>query len=137
MKYFVKLGVKATLFYDPKYNLKLSGNQVAEISQEVKASRKVSSALNGGHLVIISEQEFKELTGEKASVEQSSGNEVDYEVMYTEFVDKYNDEEDEAKLVESYTKDQLLGIANYLKIEKPGKTKNEIFDAIVEAIPEE
>lgn len=47
---FVKLGEKASVFFDPTSKLKITPNQAVELSNESRMSKRVIAALKSGHI---------------------------------------------------------------------------------------
>lgn len=60
MAKYVKLGAKANGFYSMNLDLSIAKGQVLEISNEMMADKKFSTALKGGHLEFSNEEEFNE-----------------------------------------------------------------------------
>ena len=56
-KYF-KLGEKASMFFDPTSQLLVRGNEVVMVERVMK-TKKLSLALNQGHVIPATEDEFK------------------------------------------------------------------------------
>lgn len=59
MANYVKLGSKAESFNDAYSGLSLAGKEVAILTPKMSGSGRVKLALQGGHLVVASEAEFK------------------------------------------------------------------------------
>ena len=60
MNKYLKLGEKATCFYDPQTRFGISGNQVKEVLPYVLKSPRVKRFITGGGLVVVSKEEYKE-----------------------------------------------------------------------------
>lgn len=57
-KVYVKLGEKAQSFSDPASGLKVLPKQVIELTKKNLSSKKVETAIKGGHLEKVDEKEF-------------------------------------------------------------------------------
>ena len=55
----VKLGEKASFFFDPTTRIQISVGEVVELTKASQYSKKIKKALNGGHLVQTSEEELE------------------------------------------------------------------------------
>jgi len=69
MKKYVKLGSKAEVFHDPYSDLLVNKNHVVLLTGRALSSLKVKKALNTGHLVRSSEDEFEEFISTKTPVD--------------------------------------------------------------------
>lgn len=97
MAKYVKLGKKASSFFDPTSGLKLSNNQIIEVSSKlINSSKRVNKALKAGHLEWAEEKEF-------LKYQKSIGVNVETE---EEEEEGYN-----AKSLKKLTKDELVEIA--------------------------
>lgn len=59
MAKIVKLGDKASFFFDPTSKTQLSPGEVMELSKRQMLSKKVKKALQGGHLVLTGKEELE------------------------------------------------------------------------------
>lgn len=65
---YVKLGEKAGMFFDPTSRVKVLPGQVVEVTTPQQQSKKFQKALNGGHIVRVSEEDFKKADKEGKAV---------------------------------------------------------------------
>lgn len=124
----VKLGEKASLFYDPTSGLKVTPNKAVELSAQHKMSKRVTKAIKSGHLDYVDSEELKEL--EVVSLEKAPAKQE----AKTEATDG-DDELSEAKL-SKMKKAELLELAKdyetgYSEEELGDMKKDEIIDALL------
>lgn len=87
MKY-LKLGEKATQFYDPKTGLHILKGDVKEVEDSVLSSEKVASAIKGGHIQKVGEFEFQQAKKKKLTQPISKGDDVDIKKLEKELSSK-------------------------------------------------
>jgi len=63
MAKYLKLGSKASTFFDPYSRLNISGNEVVELNPKQIKSDFVKKSLAGGHLSVATEAEFLKFKG--------------------------------------------------------------------------
>jgi hypothetical protein len=80
MSKFVKLGEEASVFFDPFTKIKLITNQVVELPEDYKASKKVVVALKNGHIQYASEEEYLAANGGAKTEEGEEGDEDEVEL---------------------------------------------------------
>jgi hypothetical protein len=116
MPKFVKLGEHASVFSDPTSGLLVIGDEVHQLETKHERSKKVKVAIQGGHLVHATEDEFKRFTkGEKVVAKkepvknEKSIDEMDLTELQ-EWVVKESgwDKADKKKVVDIKTVEELL-----------------------------
>ena len=121
----IKLGEKATMFFDPISGLKVIPGQVVTPTKNQLSSKKVTNALRYGHLEYTDEKP----TGGKTSTKETAGKVLTLEnlqesdiptknkTVTAEFIDEWFGEEppfdelDVDSLKEKFTAPQLVDIA--------------------------
>lgn len=128
---FVKLGDKASFFRDPVYDITISPKEVVELNVKQLNSPKVKTALNGGHLV------FTQDPKESVKKEESKKPVITDEELKEAFLDMVNKAESKKKIVNTFSKDELIRIASTFDLQaEDDDTKDTLFDAIFEIINE-
>lgn len=146
MANYVKLGEKASMFYDPVTQTKILPGQVIKISGRDKFSKKISTAIKGGHLDKVEQSEYKAYMESLGKAENNSTGAEDKEEKKekvnedTFIVENHTDfsEEGLAKL----SKKELLKLVNYYDTEVDDKalskyTKQELIDEVIILVEEE
>ncbi len=120
MAKYVKLGEKASSFFDPFSRLTLAGKQeVVLLDAKALKSNRVKSALKGGHLSYASESEFAEFGG------------IVPEDTKEKTAKKDEDEDDDEKTIESkYGTNAEELLAYYKKTYEVSKTDIKKFKAL-------
>lgn len=130
MAKYVKLGEKASSFYDPSTGFKVSGDKVKEVTKEMQVSKKFKKAIKGGHLEWAEAGEFvKEIEVDEEADTDSNEQFTEGELM----------SKSKEALVNLAWKAQLtLDEEDQLSEEKLAKkTKAELAELILESYEEE
>lgn len=105
MAKIVKLGEKASFFYDPTTNLQVSKGEVLTLTKKQEYSKKIRKALQGGHLVLTNEAELKAYqNGEDISATNDEDNN-----NWVEDFDLTND-----KAISKLNKTQLIALIEHV-----------------------
>jgi hypothetical protein len=110
-KRYFKLGAKAHTFVDPKSGVHITGKEVVEVdAKKCKGSNQLATALGGGHIKEVEEDEFnkykaslvKPKAGEapaatSTTVEETTDEDTDEDEEETEDEDTDEDEEEETE----------------------------------------
>lgn len=130
MKY-LKLGDNATSFYDMGTGLKISGKDVVAVDEAyINQGKRTRRALQGGHLIYATREEYGEANGVKA---ESENNTV--ESLLKKFYSLYQSEKSTKELADAFNKAQLVKIAEAEELEvEETDTKSSLVEAIVEQI---
>lgn len=133
MKY-LKLGDNATSFYDMGTGLKISGKDVVAVNEAyINQGKRTRRALQGGHLIYATKEEYEEANGVKA---ESENNTVDtVESLLKKFYNLYQSGKSTKELADAFNKAQLVKIAEAAELEvEDADTKSSLVEAIIEQI---
>lgn len=110
MAKYVKLGSKASIFHDPTTGIKVLPGQVVEVKGVGKFSKKITAALQGGHLENVSKEDFEKYqkTGITSNDESLEGD---------NWVEQWDDFDD--KSLKGLKNEQLVELATFLESETP------------------
>lgn len=132
---YVKLGEKASLFFDPTSKTKVTPGTAVELSNTAKMSKRVIKAIKSGHLDYVADNELEDLTVKSLRKDATTKkvekkDEVDAEVEYTE------------KSLMKLKKSALIDLAKenfteYDDEELEGMTKDELTEEILALNEEE
>lgn len=131
MKY-LKLGDNATSFYDMGTGLKISGKDVVAVNEAyINQGKRTRRALQGGHLIYATKEEYEEANGVKA--ESENNNTV--ESLSKKFYNLYQSGKSTKELADAFNKAQLVKIAEAAELEvEEADTKSSLVEAIIEQI---
>lgn len=122
----VKLGEKASLFYDPTSDLKVTPGKAVELSAQHKMSKRVVKAIKSGHLDYVDSEELQELdvvSLKKAPAKQEAAKEEEEEELTENKLSKMK----KSELV-ALAKDYETG---FTEEEIKDMKKEEIIDALL------
>jgi hypothetical protein len=127
MKY-LKLGDNATSFYDMGTGLKISGKDVVAVNDAyINQGKRTRRALQGGHLIYATKEEYEEANGVKA--------EYTVESLSKKFYNLYQSGKSTKELADAFNKAQLVKIAEAAELEvEEADTKSSLVEAIIEQI---
>lgn len=127
MKY-LKLGDNATSFYDMGTGLKISGKDVVAVNEAyINQGKRTRRALQGGHLIYATKEEYEEANGVKA--------EYTVENLSKKFYNLYQSGKSTKELADAFNKAQLVKIAEAAELEvEEADTKSSLVEAIIEQI---
>lgn len=125
MKY-LKLGDNATSFYDMGTGLKISGKDVVAVNEAyINQGKRTRRALQGGHLIYATKEEYEEANGVKADLADLS----------KKFYTLYQSGKSTKELADAFNKAQLVKIAEAAELEvEDADTKSSLVEAIIEQI---
>lgn len=128
MKY-LKLGDNATSFYDMWTGLKISGKDVVAVNEAyINQGKRTRRALQGGHLIYATKEEYEEANGVKAESET-------VESLSKKFYNLYQSGKSTKELADAFNKAQLVKIAEAAELEvEEADTKSSLVEAIIEQI---
>lgn len=131
MKY-LKLGDNATSFYDMGTGLKISGKDVVAVNEAyINQGKRTRRALQGGHLIYATKEEYEEANGVKA---ESENNTVERSLS-KKFYNLYQSGKSTKELADAFNKAQLVKIAEAAELEvEEADTKSSLVEAIIEQI---
>lgn len=127
---FVKLGEKASIFFDPTSGLKVVPGQAVELSNVHRQSKRVVRGLKSGHLDNVDSDEMDELEvvyiDAKAEVKKEEENNDTFDM----------DQEWDEKSLKKLKVSQLEDLARHFELdytdaELKAMNKNELIDAIL------
>lgn len=125
MGHFVKLGKSANFFRDSHLDISVAKNEVVELNAKQWANPRIQKALNGGHLAIAEDPKLN-----KKQVKDEVT--LTPEQLKESFVSMLEKNEDDAKIIRTFSREDLVAIAKTLDIEaEEGDTKKTLFEAIV------
>lgn len=129
MKY-LKLGDNATSFYDMGTGLKISGKDVVAVNEAyINQGKRTRRALQGGHLIYATKEEYEEANGVKAESENNT------ESLSKKFYNLYQSGKSTKELADAFNKAQLVKIAEAAELEvEDADTKSSLVEAIIEQI---
>lgn len=129
MKY-LKLGDNATSFYDMGTGLKISGKDVVAVNEAyINQGKRTRRALQGGHLIYATKEEYEEANGVKAESENT------VESLSKKFYNLYQSGKSTKELADAFNKAQLVKIAEAAELEvEDADTKSSLVEAIIEQI---
>lgn len=129
MKY-LKLGDNATSFYDMGTGLKISGKDVVAVNEAyINQGKRTRRALQGGHLIYATQEEYEEANGVKAESENT------VESLSKKFYNLYQSGKSTKELADAFNKAQLVKIAEAAELEvEEADTKSSLVEAIIEQI---
>lgn len=134
MKY-LKLGDNATSFYDMGTGLKISGKDVVAVNEAyINQGKRTRRALQGGHLIYATKEEYEEANGVKAESENNTV-ESTVESLSKKFYNLYQSGKSTKELADAFNKAQLVKIAEAAELEvEDADTKSSLVEAIIEQI---
>ena len=129
MKY-LKLGDNATSFYDMGTGFKISGKDVVAVNEAyINQGKRTRRALQGGHLIYATKEEYEEANGVKAESENNT------ESLSKKFYTLYQSGKSTKELADAFNKAQLVKIAEAAELEvEEADTKSSLVEAIIEQI---
>lgn len=132
MKY-LKLGDNATSFYDMGTGLKISGKDVVAVNEAyINQGKRTRRALQGGHLIYATKEEYEEANGVKAESENENNT---VESLSKKFYNLYQSGKSTKELADAFNKAQLVKIAEAAELEvEEADTKSSLVEAIIEQI---
>lgn len=74
---YVKLGEKASMFYDPTTEVKVLPGQAVGVTNREKESKKFKRAIGAGHLERISKEEAEELNSSTTKANEKAAADVE------------------------------------------------------------
>ena len=124
----VKVGSKAYIFHDQSTGITIKKGEIVELSTAQMNSKRVRSAINGGHLVITTEEIEKENN-------QQQKDETTVSELSKKFYQMYKSGMTVDKLTKAFNLDTLKALANAADIEvTDDDTKLSIVQALIEDI---
>lgn len=134
MKY-LKLGDNATSFYDMGTGLKISGKDVVAVNEAyINQGKRTRRALQGGHLIYATKEEYEEANGVKAESENNTVENT-VESLSKKFYNLYQSGKSTKELADAFNKAQLVKIAEAAELEvEEADTKSSLVEAIIEQI---
>ena len=127
MSKFISLGPKANGFFDQTTGLTIARGEKVEVNDRQLRSRRISMALNSGHLVIV--QPDQKVEKEK---------EVDIQKLDKKLKAQYEKGITVDKMAKDINMDQAKALADIHEIEvAEGDTVKDVIEAIVEDFKEE
>lgn len=127
MSKFISLGPKANGFFDQTTGLTIARGEKVEVNDRQLRSRRISMALNSGHLVIV--QPDQKVEKEK---------EVDIKKLDKKLKAQYEKGITVDKMAKDINMDQAKALADIHEIEvAEGDTVKDVIEAIVEDFKEE
>lgn len=137
---YLKLGPKATTFYDMATGLQVSNKEIIEVNPKyISRGRRTSRAIQGGHLVYSTKEEYEAYRGissseDKANTEATNKADRLYDLSQ-KFFELYQSGKSTKELAEVFTKNQLIELAEASDLEvEDSDTKATLVEAIVEQI---
>ena len=129
MKY-LKLGDNATSFYDMGTGFKISGKDVVAVNEAyINQGKRTRRALQGGHLIYATKEEYEEANGVKAESENNT------ESLSKKFYTLYQSGKSTKELADAFNKAQLVKLAEAAELEvEEADTKSSLVEAIIEQI---
>jgi len=104
MAKFVKLGEKATIFYDPTLSFKVITGEVKELPSNYRFGKRTVKALQGGHLVLTDKNDTLDKEDEELTAEVLKAyKKADLVAKALELKSEYSEEE-----LNSMTKAELI-----------------------------
>ena len=132
-KRYVKLNLKASIFYDQGSKIKVLRKEVVELTDKQYNLRVIKAALANGYLIEAKAEEFKEPLPKGAPKK-----EVDLEAVPKKFEDLLEAEEAPEKIKEQFNTEELKALALSLEIEpEEGDTKLDLVNAILDELKDE
>lgn len=117
----VTLGKKASIFHDPSTGVTVYKNQVVELDNKILLSKRIRSALNGGHLVY--------------AVEEKDTEAIDINPIKEKFINLVKSGKEPSKISKAFNIDQLKALARSYDIEPEEEdTKEILVVAIIEEV---
>lgn len=127
MSKFISLGPKANGFFDQTTGLTIARGEKVEVNDRQLRSRRISMALNQGHLIYV--QPDQKIDKEK---------EVDIKKLEKKLKAQYEKGVTLDKMIKDITMDQAKALADAHEIEiAEGDTVKDIIEAVVEDFKEE
>lgn len=127
---YLKLGAKASSFYDMATGLKISGDEIVKVHPKYLLSKRTSRAIQGGHLVYANEGDYAE-TGAKGS---TKGSTMDVESLRDKFISLWKANKSPKDIADSFNKTELTAMAEMAEIEvEDNDTKMTLVEALIEA----
>ena len=122
MSKFISLGPKANGFFDQTTGLTIARGEKVEVNDRQLRSRRISMALNSGHLVIVQPDQKVE-----------KGKEVDIKKLDKKLKAQYEKGITVDKMAKDINMDQAKALADIHEIEvAEGDTVKDVIEAIVE-----
>lgn len=141
MAKYIKLGNKASIFYDPTTKVKVLKGQVVELKNRERFSKKILTAIAGGHLVSTNKEQYNDYL-QDAGIDQALEKSTK-EITPTSWIEPWieNNDLDEKNLMK-LKKAELIQLAQYYETELTVEEldsyeKKDIVEEILEIIPEE
>lgn len=132
MKY-LKLGDKASSFYDMATGLQISGKEIVKVSETyIVQGRKTKNALAGGHLVYATEEEYN---GDTKVPATNSG--MNTEALAKKFIGLYKALKTPKELENSFSKEELIALTEAAEMEvEKSDTKATLVEALINDLEE-
>ena len=141
MAKYVKLGSKSTIFYDPTTNTKVLPGMVLKLSGTGRFSKKITSALKGGHLESADKEEYEEWLSKQEEVDkQSTDKDLAKAADDENWLESYESYDEDS--LKALTKDKLIELAiynesTYSEKELKSMNKSELVEEITSLLEEE
>jgi hypothetical protein len=135
-KRYVKLSLKASIFYDQASKIKVLRKDVVELTDKQFNLRVIKAALANGYLIEAKAEEFKAPSSKESS--PAPKKEVDLEAVRKKFDELVEAEEAPEKIKEQFNTEELKALAISLEIEpEEGDTKLDLVNAILDELKDE
>lgn len=135
-KRYVKLSLKASIFYDQASKIKVLRKDVVELTDKQFNLRVIKAALANGYLIETKAEEFKAPSSKESS--PAPKKEVDLEAVRKKFDELVEAEEAPEKIKEQFNTEELKALAISLEIEpEEGDTKLDLVNAILDELKDE
>lgn len=135
-KRYVKLNLKASIFYDQASKIKVLRKDVVELTDKQYNLRVVKAALANGYLIEAKAEEVKVTNQKEGS--PAPKKEVDLEAVRKKFDELREADEAPEKIKEQFNTEELKALAISLEIEpEDGDTKLDLVNAILDELNDE
>lgn len=129
----VKLGTRASIFYDPVSKIKICKGETQELTPELQAKTQIRNALHNGYLVKIDPVEV-----EPIEEEVNQEEEPDVNSLKDKFLGAKSENKTHKQIKELFTMNELKALAISLDIEPESEdTKLDLIKAIEEDLSTE
>lgn len=132
---YLKLGPKASSFYDMSTGLHIVEGEVIAVNEAyLSKGRRTARALQGGHIAYATAEEYNLYHGNE-SVDMSKDKTPN--ALSEKFFNLYNNKKSVKEISDAFNKAELVSIAELAEIEvEDSDTKASIIEALIEDIEE-
>lgn len=133
---YLKLGSKATTFYDMATGLQISNKEVVEVNEQyINKGRRTKRAIQGGHVTYATKEEYEKYKGKTSSPKEETASPDDFS---TKFYNLYKEGKSVKEIADAFTKGQLISLADLADLEvEDSDTKVTLVEALIEQIKSE